>query len=98
MANGFDPLGPAERTRDMGIVWRTGSKYLGPHGIVWWISEPNRSANNFVSLYTAAFLRYFPTQINNPELELPTPEPDQGWSAYGELRVMAWNGGKADAP
>lgn len=82
----------------MGVVWGTGSLYVGPHGVVFWLREPNRSASDFTALRTAAFLRYFPTQINNPDLELPTPDPDSAWVPYGELRVMAWNGGKADVP
>lgn len=82
----------------MGIVWQGGSLYTGPHGTVLWIREQNRPANNFVAMYTAAYLRFFPTLINNPDVPLDTPEPDPGWGPYGDLRVMAWNGGKADTP
>lgn len=82
----------------MGVIWRGFAAYTGPFGVVLWFTEPNRPANNFVSMYTAAYLRFFPSQINNPDLPLETPEPDPGWAPYGDLRVMAWNGGKADAP
>jgi hypothetical protein len=82
----------------MGIVWKSGSLYVGPHGAVFWMAQPNRSANNYVSLATAAYLRFFPTQINNPELDLPTPDPDPSLAPYGDLRVMAWNGGASDTP
>lgn len=82
----------------MGVVWHGRALYTGPFGSVLWLREPNRPAGNFVAMYTAAYLRFFPTQINNPDLDLSTPDPNPGWSAFGDLRVMAWNGGKADAP
>lgn len=82
----------------MGIERGAGSLYVGPHGVVLWLLLANRSASNRVSLLTAAYLRFFPTQINNPDLDLQTPDPDPAWASYGELRVVAWNGGKADRP
>jgi hypothetical protein len=82
----------------MGIVWREGSLYPTSGGAVFWLRLKNRPANNFVSMYTAAHLRFFPTQINNPDLPLETPDPDPAWAAYGDVRSVAWNGGKADGP
>lgn len=80
----------------MGVVWHEGSLYVGPHGAVYWARLKNRSASDGNALYTAAYLGFMPTQVNNPDLDLPTPNPNPGWATYGELRVMAWNGGKAD--
>jgi hypothetical protein len=80
----------------MGVVWRTGSAYYGTGFAVFWLLLKNRSADNPVSLGTAAILRFFPTQLNTPDEELPTPDPDPSWALYGNFRVVAWNGGKAD--
>jgi len=82
----------------MGVEWRDGSLYIGPHGAVFWLRLQNRSANNVYSMYTTASVRELATRINNPDLIFPVPDPNPAWAPYGDLRVMAWNGGTADAP
>jgi len=82
----------------MGVQRGEGSLYVGPHGIVSWLREPNRPANNFQAMYAAAWLWNLAYRVDNPELETSPPDPDPSWAPYGDLRVMAWNGGKADTP
>ena len=82
----------------MGVVWFTGSKYTGPHGVVHWLRLANRHASHVRPLGVAAFLWNLPTRVNFPDLNIPPPDIDFGLAPYGNERVMAWNGGKADSP
>lgn len=82
----------------MGIVWHDGSMYIGPHGVVLWSRLANRPANNFTAMYTAAYLRLLATIVSNPDLPIVPDPPDPAWGPYGDLRVMAWNGGASDRP
>jgi hypothetical protein len=82
----------------MGVVWLTGSRYVGPFGAVYWLRLSNRHALHDRPLGVAAFLWNLPTRINFPDLSIPPPDPNPGLAPYGNERVVAWNGGKADEP
>lgn len=82
----------------MGVVWLSGSRYDGPFGRVCWLRLSNRHASHVRPLTTAAFLWNLPTRVNFPDLNIPPPEINFGLAPYGNERVMAWNGGKADRP
>lgn len=82
----------------MGVIWFTGSSYVGPFGAVYWLRLTNRHALHTRPLDTAAFLWNLPTRVNYPDLSIPIEPVNPGWAGYGNERVMAWNGGKADSP
>jgi hypothetical protein len=82
----------------MGIEWRTGSKYSGPYGTVYWLLLENRSSNNAQVLYLATELRNLPYRILAGDNPYTPPPPDPTWSFYVDERVVAWNGGPSDLP
>lgn len=82
----------------MGMQRGNGSRYDGPHGVVFWPLLAYRSPNNVVSLYWAASVRDLVARVQAGDNPPPPLQPDPNWAQSVVNRVVAWNGGASDVP
>jgi hypothetical protein len=82
----------------MGGVWGKGSKYTGPHGVVYWLRLAYRSPGNLTTLSIDANVRTLASRTVYYDPPAPPPPIDPNRAGYVEPWVMAWNGGQSDVP
>lgn len=69
---------------------------MDPFGAVWWPADALGCPNDLVATLVAAAVVQAPFTALDPEALPIAYAPVVGWTAYGQQRVSAWNGGGSD--